>query len=95
MTAVARASGNYELQVSVPYQQTRNCLKIIQVLPWVPDVRLVPRQTERMTVRRTITLTLSFRFRKDKTHKRVLELSPYCYSCLHYFFTSIIIAAGS
>jgi hypothetical protein len=44
---------------AAPHQQTRNCLKIIQIWSWTPDGGLTPRQTGRLTVGRNITLNLT------------------------------------
>jgi hypothetical protein len=60
MPALARASNNCKRQTrslvrdGVPYQQTRNCLTVIEIWSWAPDGCLKPRQTGRLTVDRNI-----------------------------------------
>jgi hypothetical protein len=65
MNALARASSNCKRQTrdflreDAPHQQTRNCLTVIKIWSWAPDGCLTPRQTDRLTVGRNITLTMN------------------------------------
>jgi hypothetical protein len=65
MIAQARFSSNCKLWIrplvreGVLYQQTRNCLILISTLSLARDECLRAKQTDRLTVGRDITLTLS------------------------------------
>jgi hypothetical protein len=64
MTALARISSNCKRQTrslvreSALYKQTSNWLTIIKIWAYATDGCFVPRQTDRLTVGRNISLTL-------------------------------------
>jgi hypothetical protein len=62
MTALARPNSNCKkhtrplVREGAPHQQIRNYLTVIKIWAWAPGGCLTPRQTDRLTVGRNITL---------------------------------------
>jgi hypothetical protein len=81
--AVPRAKGSFKchtrflVREDAPHKQTGNCLRVINIWSWGPRCGLTPRQTDRLTVRRNITLTLVLTWwAVSQLLRGLLQLSP-------------------